>query len=111
MKKVLKLTLEFRPFQVMMTGEKTIEFREPRGWIKARLFTKGGELRHYDEVLFINGYGANRPSIRLEYPNKVHVHQGSDLVQEYSNGLKVIVKEGTFCIHLGKVLEIGNWEE
>jgi hypothetical protein len=54
--KILKLTLQKQPFEVMVTGEKTSEFRRPSYWLMNRLVDKNGNKKHYDYVEFINGY-------------------------------------------------------
>ena len=43
----LKLTLKKMPFEVMVTGEKKIEFRCPSKWIESRLFDKENSKRNY----------------------------------------------------------------
>ena len=46
--KTLNLTVHGHAFEVMETGEKFLEFREPTKWIKSRLFDKDGKPRKYD---------------------------------------------------------------
>ena len=36
-KKILVLTLSKKPFEVMVTGEKYLEFRETKNWITLKL--------------------------------------------------------------------------
>lgn len=65
--RILRLTLKVMPFQVMKTGEKLEEFREPSDWIRSRLFTKDGMPREYDMIEYVNGYGATRPRLFTDY--------------------------------------------
>lgn len=41
-KKILVLTLSKKPFEVMVTGEKYLEFRETKNWITFWGFAKAG---------------------------------------------------------------------
>ena len=47
----LKLSINKKAFDVMVTGEKTEEFRDESKWIMSRL------KKDYDFVQFTNGYG------------------------------------------------------
>jgi hypothetical protein len=96
MTKTLRLTLKAQPFEVMSSGEKKEEYREPSEWIKSRLFHKDGTAKHYDFVEFTNGYGATRPKFKAAYV-KVDMAQESKEIT-YSNGLVVKVKEGDYVI-------------
>lgn len=60
--KVLKLTLKRQPFELMLRGAKTVEFRKPSDWIKSRLCGK-----EYNLIEFTNGYGAHRPKFFAKY--------------------------------------------
>ena len=96
----LKLTLKKNWFDLMISGEKTSEFRVPGRWIESRLFDKNGLPRQYDYVEFTNGYGSDKPRFRCLF-------EGFDLVttvdQTYSNG--TFVQGGPFYeIRLGQVL-------
>lgn len=63
----LKLTLSKKPFEVMITGEKTIEYRRQSQWMKSRLFDKHGNPREYSYIEFFNGYGKDRPHFTVEF--------------------------------------------
>ena len=99
--KVLHLTLSKKSFEVMVTGEKQFEFREPSTWMASRLTGKT-----YDVVKFVNGYGKDKPYFIAEYINFVQAQDG--FTKSYSNGLIVNVHGGDFIIHLGKIIETGN---
>lgn len=120
-KKVLHLTLSKAPFEVMVTGEKKQEFRKPSKWIESRLVHKYFERllnenrlvtsKEYDLVKFTNGYGAHRPYFIAEYKFfKRHSPFFEEFKKVYSNGLEVHIESGDYIIHLGEILEIGNYE-
>lgn len=58
----LELTLKKQWFDMVASGEKREEYREPSKWILSRL-----ENKHYDAVRFRNGYNANSPVCVCEY--------------------------------------------
>ena len=102
----LHLTLSEAPFQVMVTGEKTIEFRKPSDWIKSRLFNSNGTRKEFDVVKFTHGYKKNAPFF-------ISIFNGFDTCKKkslgkYSNGLEVSIEEGDILIYLGEILSSGN---
>lgn len=99
-KRILFLTLSKKPFEVMISGEKKEEFRTPSKWIKSRLMRKDGTPKHYDEVLFVNGYGKDKPCFRSKY--KGFEVCDEYVIKSYSNGLTVPVTEGMYVIKLGE---------
>ena len=100
-KKVLKLTLKKKWFDLMKDGFKKIEFREPSDWIFSRLLDENGDAKKYDLIEFRNGYGKNAPSFCCEF-------LGWDIEEkqtEYIFGsVKIISEVGTVKIYLGKIL-------
>lgn len=106
MEKTLHLSLKKQPFEVMVTGEKTNEYREPKQWILSRLLNKYGMPKDYDFVRLVNGYGADKPYFIAEYKGWER-SKNNDLIT-YSNGLQVDIAPWTIVIHLGKIIEIGN---
>ena len=108
-KRILRLTLSRQPFEVMVTGEKDLEFRKPSKWILSRLKNKDGSKREYDLVEFTNGYGRYCPRFLCEYLGYAR-YIGFNDEYEYSNGLIVQVEDDDVVISLGKVLEVYNWE-
>lgn len=104
--RVLRLTLSKKPFDVMVTGEKSKEFRTPSKWIKSRLFDKNGNVRDYDLVEFKNGYGSDVPMFMAEY--RGFIESSRYFSKEYSNDLKVQVNAGDFEIFLGEITERRN---
>lgn len=61
--RVLRLTLKRRWFEMIASGEKREEYREPGKWIGSRLNAN----KSYDVVEFSNGYGPNVPRCVVEY--------------------------------------------
>lgn len=99
--KILHLTLSKKPFEVMVTGEKTTEYRNPSQWIISRL-----EGKDYDFVKFVNGYGQDKPYFIAKFrgwESEIKPH-----TIEYSNGLKVKSDKGTVKIYVGQIVDTGN---
>ena len=97
----LRLTLSKKPFEVMVTGEKNIEYRRVSQWIVSRLFDKQGKPREYDTIEFVNGYGKDRPRFTVVYKGFTLL----DSVNEtFSNGLNVIVTEPVYAIHCVEII-------
>lgn len=94
----LKLTLSKKPFEVMLTGEKTVEYRRQSQWMKSRLFDKHGNLRVYSTVEFVNGYGKDRPRFTVEFKGVSVVER---VYQTFSNGLTLDINEPVYMIQLG----------
>lgn len=66
-KKVLYLTLKKQYFDEIKAGKKTSEFRVYKeSWIK-RLTNPDGTFKHYDLILFQNGYHTNAPQMLVEF--------------------------------------------
>lgn len=100
--RVLKLTLNKAPFDVMLSGEKKHEYRRHCHYILSRL------RRQYDYVMFFNGgyTGGVLPWFACHF-------KGFDIAQEpanisFSNGLQVAVSLHDFIINLGPVVAYGN---
>ena len=86
MNKQLRLTIYSLYFVKILTGEKTIEYRK-----KSELYKKKFQ-KHWDEILFINGYGKSRPHMIMELT-------------------KIIETKKNFELHLGKVIRCWNIQE
>jgi len=59
--KILNLTLKKQWFDMILSGEKTEEYREIKEYWNKRLLENS-----FDGILFSNGYGANVPKILIE---------------------------------------------
>lgn len=87
---ILKLNISKKPYDVMVIGEKTKEFRDCSKWIESRLFDKKGQPRKYDYIQFTNGYGRDRPSFVVNY---LGFTKQKGIEKSYSNGLRVSYEE------------------
>ena len=105
--RILHLNIYDKPFEVMKTGEKTREYREPTAWIKSRLIDrKTKNPKDIDFVKVINGYGNDKPYFIAKY-------LGFEISKynyrmSYTNNLVVHVRKGMFRILIGDVVEVGN---
>jgi hypothetical protein len=61
-RKILKLTLKKKWFDMILSGEKKEEYRDIKPYFNVRLLNKS-----YDYVEFTNGYGKDKPQILVEY--------------------------------------------
>lgn len=104
--KILHLSVNKAPFDVMVTGEKGWEFRKPTRWIKSRMFNKDGSVKSYDLVQVTNGYGNHRPQFTAKFKG-FYLHFGP-FTWEYSNGLQVSVSKDDYAIELGKIISTKN---
>ena len=96
MKRVLRLTLKRRWFDMIASGEKKEEYREPGKWILSRL-----EGKEYDLIEFKNGYGPNVPTMEVEY-----LGWSIDFGRlDWGAGFDELV-----VIRLGKVLKTENYQ-
>lgn len=92
-KKILYLTLKKQFFEEIKEGTKTSEFREYKEhWIK-KLTNPDGTFKHYDLILFQNGYRKDAPQMLVEF-------KGIKIKRNMSGFLKW---EKEFEIDLGKV--------
>ena len=82
--RVLHLNLYRKYFDAILSGSKTIEYRDITPYWSKRL-----EGRHYDVIKFRNGYAKVAPEMIVQY-------KGID------------IDEGKYAIYLGKVLESKN---
>lgn len=101
----LKLTLSKAPFEVMVTGEKTVEYRRISAWMKSRLFDKKGHPRSYRYVEFVNGYGSDKPRFTCEFVSATIL---DSVAVTFSNGLQVQSTEPMYAIQLGTIVEQNN---
>ena len=106
MSNTLHLTLKKSAFDVMITGEKTKEFRKPSKWIISRLVDNNGNPKTYDNVKFVNGYGHDKPTFLADYKGFRIAEQETYI--KYSNGLTVVVEKGDYIIMLGSVFYKSN---
>lgn len=104
--RVLQLSLKRKPFAIMVSGEKTTEYRAIKPWMNSRLFdSKSGARRDYDCVTFTNGYGATRPWFTAQF---LHVTEEAVHTAPFSNGVSIHSDTPLYCIHLGSITDSGN---
>lgn len=85
MTKILHLTLHRKWFEQIAKKQKIIEYREIKTY-----WTKRLENKQFDEIHFKNGYSKNAPFMRIK--------------------LNKIIKNKEYELHLGKILEIKNYQ-
>jgi hypothetical protein len=104
----LHLTLKQPWFNLMLTGEKTKEYRDPSKWIMSRLFWEQNLYfpKKFDKIRFANGYGAHRPWFEVEFlgVNKAILKE----TLHYTTGDTLELYGEFLVIRLGKVLDSGN---
>lgn len=86
--KNLHLTLMKRWFDEILAGTKKIEYREIKPYWTKRLFDENGNPKHYDLIVFRNGYSKDAPEMKVEF-----------------KGVRINEKTGSYEILLGNVLE------
>jgi len=105
--KILYLTLTKEPFEAMQLGLKDREYREPSKWIRSRLIdSKTKQPKHFDVVLFRNGYENDKPYFAAKYLGFEYSQMNYSVT--YANGFTVNVKKGYFRIKLGAIIKKGN---
>lgn len=95
---MLRLTLKKMWFDLMICGEKKIEYRKPSKWILSRL-----ENKDYKYIEFKNGYRKDSPRFVCEYLGYFYAEKNEIIY--FSNGVKLDVEQGDIMIHLGKIIE------
>lgn len=68
-KKLLHLTLNKKWFDMILSGEKTEEYREIKPYWTRRFTYKSNipnAFKFFDKVRFVNGYGADKPAFVAE---------------------------------------------
>ena len=98
--KILHLTLKKSWFDLMISGEKTTEFRKPSDWIKQRLIDK-----EYALIRFVNGYGSDKPFFVTKYLGYEVAEKDEEILFKKET---VVMKKGDYKIFLGEIVEKGN---
>lgn len=105
MKDTLTLTLKKQWFDIMLSGKKTVEYREPSQWIRSRLFYPDGTKKKYKFIKFINGYGNDKPYFIAKYHGFLTCKQ--TYLTKFS-GVELLVKKGNIGLWFGDIIETGN---
>ena len=102
--KNLIMILKKEPYQVMVSGEKKVEYRDKTHYWTSRLFNKDGTAKEFRYVEFSNGYRKNRPQFKVELKGVEVIDEVNEV---YSNGFRVnypYKKEGYYKIILGSII-------
>lgn len=101
-KTILHLTLKNKWFDLIASGEKTIEYREAKQYWLVRLFKDdGNRMLRFDEIHFKNGYQKDTPFMRVEW---VGMSFSEDGPGKGPHGEEI--HPACYYIKLGKVLEV-----
>jgi len=92
--KILHLTLKKKWFDLILSGEKTIEYRERKPYWNRRFWK--GKIKQYDAIRFVNGYGRDKPTMIIELQG---CHIGDFEGKE------------CWCLRLGKILEVKKYDK
>lgn len=65
--KILHLTLKKKWFDEILEGTKTVEYREIKHYWTKRLFDETGKPKHYNFILFRNGYSKDARTMKVEF--------------------------------------------
>ena len=113
-KQVLPLTLNKKWFDMILSGEKKQEYREYKEYWFKRLITgynhqftglvgkdyeKEFLFKHFNQILFTNGYNPNSPSMLVELKN-IEIGKGNP---EWGGSDKDV-----FILNLGEIIETKN---
>lgn len=102
--RILHLTLKKKWFDLIANGKKKIEYREVKEYWLVRL-TKELKYLKYKEIHFTNGYGKDKPFMRVEHLGTLILPKK---LAEANNGEDL--PERVFTIWLGRILEIKNYK-
>ena len=102
----LKLTLKQHWFNLMLSGEKTKEYREPSKWIGSRLYSWQNKPKPITKIRFTNGYGATRPWFECECLGFELTTLKENL--SFTTGHNLELNGRFYVIRLGKMLDSGN---
>ena len=97
---ILHLTLKKKWFDLIASGKKKFEYRESKPYWDVRLLNK-----FYDEIHFTNGYGKDKPFMRVKPHGIMRTHSSCITTQcgEVLDGVYYILA-------IGEILEIKNWK-
>lgn len=98
-KRILHLPLKRVWFDQIAHGIKKEVYREQKRYWLRRLYNKTLFRKEFDEVHFTNGYGKDKPFMRVEWKG---IYQAK---VDFEDKLRDM-----FVIKLGKVLEVKNYE-
>jgi len=103
MKTILHLTITRKYFDLIASGQKTVEYKEYKPYWKKRLVGK-----EYQEVHFRNGYAKNAPVLRVRLKSIINVKVPGSPILQPKNGEEI--NGWQFAIISGPVLPAFNKE-
>ncbi|MBN2640357.1 MAG: ASCH domain-containing protein [Victivallales bacterium] len=100
--KILHLTLKKKWFDMILSGEKKEEYRKFKPYWLKRLMNEYNVWKDFDIIRFTNGYGADKPSIDVEF---LDVCIGVGKPEWGAPGVAV------FVLTFGEIIETRNIKE
>lgn len=99
---ILRLTLKKKWFDLIASGQKTVEYREYKPYWISRLMRDGALRDDISEVHFRNGYGPSAPLMRVEVSH-LTLYRSDFVVPEHG---EEITGDKCFLISLGRELTV-----
>ncbi|MBU2538096.1 MAG: ASCH domain-containing protein [Proteobacteria bacterium] len=99
---ILNLTLKKKWFDLIASGQKTVEYREFKPYWVSRLMANGAIRQDFTEVHFRNGHSRNAPFIRVKL-HSLTVYRNDFIAPMHG---EEITADKYFLISLGPVLEL-----
>jgi len=103
MSKILYITLHRKWFDLVASGEKTVEFRQATPYWRARLLDERGNVKRFDEIHARNGYRSTDPLVVVQHLGGI-VTDASACDPRHGEELDGM----TICLALGSVLRLEN---
>lgn len=103
--KILRLNLKYEPFEVMITGEKNVEYRDIKPWVNSRLFNKDNSHKEFDYVKIMHAYSGDNPYFFCEFKG---IKKVKGIHKKYSNGFEIHFDDERWGIQLGDIVFRGN---
>lgn len=106
--KILHLTLNKNWFDLTAQGIKKNEYREQKVHWDSRILDDQGKLIKYDEIHYTNGYGKDKPFMRVKWIGCT-VQTSSGLQPQCGEPLDR--SKFYYVIGNGEILETRNWKK
>ena len=100
-KSILNLTIKKEWFELIIKGIKDVEYRDDKKYWERRLLDKTGKFKHFDLILFRNGYSPTSPQAIVECKG-IKRQENVHLSTPYT----LHIEKPVFAILLGNVLDI-----
>ena len=99
--KILHMTLKKKWFDLIASGQKTVEYREDKPYWRKRLIGSDGMPKDFDVIHFRNGYGKKAPLLVVEYLPSIRELKGA-----WNTLHGEVLSEKTLALNLGRVLRV-----